>query len=458
MAKKQRHDRPKSRLRKSFARAARRAALAGALTLSAFGCATVRPPALPAPPDNPVTAQLVSPADTADYALRLFSRNAASALTEEEKARMQAMTARERLSFYMDRLCFTAGETLAAGSEGQLRLSETLDSLARLTLLGRPLVDLAIENRIRLCALDNLPPGFAAQYLPDYDAVAAGPQAAREGRVLMMAHEILHAAQERQGLLGYSYNWDLRSRVTRNLSVEAAAEAAEYLIAFEAKLAGDNSYWDYMGGRRGDSRAMKNLIETRYNAALQEGASQYDALRAAGRAAWENMFNSAGWRDFYLNEELGAFLRDIGNGRFDGARRTGYAQFGQDRIDRAGAIGDLPGFTAGGRFPGYESIIGASPKMRWAFEAAEIARLRRMANGDAAAEALRAQALAGGNPYLELDIAGIHARLRAAGWSAQDRHRYFHEHLDDALKTPPPPAPRDATAVARAPLPPVPPS
>ena len=307
--------------------------------------------------------------------------------------------------------------------------------------------------------MSRLPASVLAQYLPALDAVVAGPGASRTGRALTLAHEIMHAAQDENGLLSYNFNWDIQSRVTRNLSVEAAAVASEYLIAFEAKLAGNNAYWSYMSFQYANGIAMKNTVELTYNDALKSGSSQEDALRAAGRAAFENVFNNTWWRDFYLNEELRAYLHDVDKGRFDNTRTTGHYQFGQTKINRAGAVGQNgASFTQGARFPDYNGLLAGNQKMRWAYEAAEIARRDRMANSSRTVESMRAQALLGGNPYLGLDIVAISRDASAQALQPGQKFRPLYERLDDALKaatpTPTPaPAPAPATPVARGPSP-----
>lgn len=442
----------KGRARRSFMKAARRVALTAVFSLGAVSCASNDPKAIELNPGDRIAnvETLPSlppfPADSTDYHQELFRNNAASVLSPFENLRLITMTREQRMDFYMEKLCFTAGEQTVAGTT-QEQLRDAMEDLSRLTFLGKPLVDLAIENNVKLCGMGQLPASVLAQYLPALDAVVAGPSASRAGRALTMAHEIMHAAQDENGLLTYGYNWDMQSRVTRNLSTEAAAVASEYLIAFEAKLAGNNTYWSHMSFQYLNGIAMKNTVEQSYNDAIKTGVTHEQALRAAGRAAFENVFSNTWWRDFYLDGELRAYLQDIDKGRFDNARTTGHYQFGQSRIDRAGAVGrGVPSFTQGARFPDYNGLLAGNQKMRWAFEAADIARRARMTNGAQAVEPMRARALLGGNPYLDLDIVAI---SRAAGMKTLQpgqKFRPLFEHLDDALKSQAP-----ATAIARSP-------
>ncbi len=284
------------------------------------------------------------------------------------------------------------------------------DSLSKLTFLGKPLVDLAGSTGLRLCGLEHLPSGIAAQYLPGKTAVISGPITTKEERVLKLGHEIQHAAQDKNGLLSYDYSWDIQSRVTRNLSIEAAALTMEFMVAYEAKLAGDTAYWDLLqknfGGTTFTDKATYALIEAEYAKSITAGQTKDTALRAAGLAVWEHVFESDDWRNFYLNCELTNYFRDLDEGRFNRGDSISHAQFGQDKIDKAGKVGELPSFTRGAHFPDANGLIARNEKMKWAYEAAEIDRMKKMGGVDSAtASYLRTQALLGGNPYLDLDLA-----------------------------------------------------
>lgn len=458
MGRARKKDKPhnKGRVRNPFAKAARRLALTAAFSLGAVSCASNGPKADELNPGHRIAnveslpALPPPPADSTDYHQELFRNNASNVLTPFDNLRLLRMTRSERMDFYMDKLCFTAGaQTVEGATQEQLR--DAMEDLSRMTFLGKPLVELAIENDVKLCGMSQLPASVLAQYLPALDAVVAGPSGSRAGRALTMAHEIMHAAQDENGLLSYNFNWDMQSRVTRNLSVEAAAVASEYLIAFEAKLVGDNTYWSRMSFHYANGIAMKNTVEQSYNDALKAGETHEQALRAAGRAGFENVFNNTWWRDFYLDGELRSYLQDIDKGRFDNARTTGHYQFGQTKIDLAGAVGQgTSSFTQGARFPDYNGLLAGNQKMRWAFEAAEIARRGRMANNARTVESLRAQALLGGNPYLDLDIVAISREAGTKTLQPGQKFRPLFERLDDALKAQTP-APSPATAIARNP-------
>lgn len=381
------------------------------------------------------------------YEQRLFNYNALPPANTNEANLLGAMTPEQLLQYRMKQVCFKPGTVPTV--QQQKELSEALDSLAKLTYMGKPLVDLAASGNLRFCGLEHLPAGIAAQYLPGVDAVVSGKLGHREEEVMKLAHEIIHATQSKNGLLSYSHEWDIQSRVARNLSIEAAALTAEFMVAFEAKVAGDPSYWDFIqkqyGGTTYNDKELYRLIETTYQSSIDAGKTQETALRDAGKAAFGRVFESDDWRNFYLNLELSLYLTDLADRKFENATTIAHNQFGPELVAKAGRIGANASFTEGATVPNVDALIARSDKMKWAYEAAEIARYRQMgAHTAPTVSMMRAQALLGGNPYLGLDLVKAYRQSIDESWTKDRKFRYLHEVLDEMLK---PPAPLPAPAV-----------
>jgi hypothetical protein len=359
------------------------------------------------------------------------------------------MTEDQRLQYYMKKFCFEADKAVNDNDPKDQAVVSALNTLRTVTFMGRPLVDLAAENHLKLCALKHMPAGTAAQYLPRHVFVAAGPNGQKQGQVLDLAHEITHAAQDRQGLMSYNFSWDIESRVRRNLTIEAAPVALEFAVAYEKKLGGDDSYWEYLK-KHDANTAYTNpdnhrLFEKTYKDNIAAGTSQDDALHAAAHAVFERVFDSQDWRRFYLTSELNSYIEDIANGKFRQFTSIDHNQFGQEQIDKAGKIGDLPSFTKDGHIPAYADLFKGDQKMQWAYEAADLERHRQaLGAGNETVQAMEAQAAANKNPYTGVDFSELNRRINVARWNG--RFQTTWQLMDDLAKEkrPAPPPARPA--------------
>lgn len=444
----------KSAFKKNAAKLARTTGLAVVFAGVAAGCSTTPPVRnLPAANDDFFRPNVAMPVakppvekiiDTVEipYDQQIFFYNAPATPPADEAALLAKMTSNQRAEFYMQKFCFRQGATPEQAA-AQKEVYDALQSLALLPATGKPLIELAAQEGLQFCSLGHLPSGIAAQYLPSNETIVAGPMTKPEGRVLTIAHEIMHAAQDRNKLLNYETNWDIQSRVQRNLSIEAAALTMEFLVAYDAKIAGNDAYWNhmqnYLGGTTYNDDRIYKLIEDTYKTAKDGGATHEESLRKVGAAVWTHVFESDDWRNFYLNHELTIYLRDISENKFVDANTITHAQFA-GKTKNAGKVGPLPSFTDGVAFPSLDSMLAKREKMKWAFEAAEIARMKQMegANGKTVA-ALTAAAQAGNNPYLGLDMADIYKKTTDESWTKGRTFRYIYHVMDEAIK--PPPAP-----------------
>jgi len=395
---------------------------------------TTAPPA--APPSPPLPPAVIP------YDFDLFEKNAAGL----PPAALLPLAQEERRKYLMSKLCFTAGAKPGEVARQQ-ELFDALDDLSKIKTTGASLVNLAIESKLKVCALQHLPAGVAAQYLPSLDTVVASHQEPREERALKMAHEILHAAQGEHALFSHGHNWDIDSRVRATLATEAAAQAVEFMVAFEAHVAGDDRYWKHvqsLGGTTYSDPEIYKQMQQAYDNALKGAKTEEEALRLAGRAAFVRVFDSANWRNFYLNLELQSYLSDVAYNAFagKGAPATG---FSQTDVDFAGLAGGKISFTAGATMPAAPDLIARDQKMRWAYQAVDIAR-HEQAYGVNAPEtvAMFNKAVFDNNPYLLIDIKELYAATGGKHWTDPRKHALLYETMDEmaGVKKQPVPAQR----------------
>jgi len=434
------------RLKENFAKAARKTRRT--LTLSfatacllAGGCGipekqTYNPesyrPVTPAVQEDSRTHRDLRPDSTV---IDLFARNAPEPANDN-------LSPEEQLRFYMDRMCFTADEE---GGAAHRKIRTALQELQKMPLLGAPLVAYAVANDVRFCSLPDMTAGVGAQYVPRIHAIMSSDVGGPEVMMLRIAHEIFHARQDGNALLDYYYSWDVESRVARNMTIEAAAVTAELLIAFEAKQNGNPKVWEHIKQRFSDGvyadAAIYDRIESSFERAKAAGLSDIDAYGFAGRAAFERVFDIDNWRNYYLNFELQSYLSDITSGALDKTTRFTAGGFPPQKAAKAGMIGSgHDSFTAAARRPPLTSLLSHNERMRWAYEAAELERYRRVFGKDAPQTAARAaQYAAGGNPYLALDLAQILEQARAAALPAAGERKkfaYLYEYMDAAIRPP----------------------
>jgi hypothetical protein len=386
------------------------------------------------------------------YAEELFRQND----SEPPSEAVLKMSPAERMQYYMKKFCFEAHTAANDNDPRDQAVVAALNTLSTVTFMGRPLVDLADQEHLRLCALKHMPAGTAAQYLASDTFVAAGQNPKKQGQVLDLAHEITHAAQDKQGLLRYGYVWDIESRVRRNLSIEAAPVALEFAVAYEKKVSGDDSYWEYIKQHDANTaytnKDNHKLFEDIYNASISAGASQNDALRAGARAIFERVFESSDWRNFYLTSELNSYIEDIANGKFRTFTEIHRGVFGQGEVDKAGKIGNLPSFTAGAQLPAYADLFNGNQKMQWAYEAADIERHRQALGAEhETVKTMQKRAADGKNPYIGIDFSEVNRRLSEVRWGGRFQSTW--QVMDEVVKDKSNPKPKPAPAAPCLPAP-----
>ncbi len=403
--------------RKSLKRAT--LAFAGAMTLSTNGLAQQGPVVPLNCPPTVARVPLTPAQPNIPYDERLLRGND----DQPPSAEVLAMTPAQRLQYYMDKYCFTADQIANDNRASDRAMVSAVSTLSGETYMGKPLIDLANQEHLKFCAIKHLPAGVGAQYETGDRLVVSGAQENAIAQVPYIAHELTHAAQTKHGLMSYYFDWDIQSRVRRNLVVEAAPIAMEFSVAYEKKLQGDDRYWEYLKTHNASSAYTNpdnyRLFERTYKDNIAGGATQNDALHAAAHALFERVFDSADWRRFYMTSELNSYIADIAGGRYKDRGPVIHDGFGQDKIDLAGAIGDLPSYTKGAHVPDYADFFkGEDRKLQWAYEAADLARYRQQFGATSPeATVMETDAIHNKNPYINLDMAELSRRIDRANWS-----------------------------------------
>ncbi len=408
------------RLKEIFKAAAKKAVLLPVTAFFLSACTTTGG-VMPAPANDaePVTAHTAHVTDRESdkhpsYEQSLFEMNAETSPKATARVKTE-MTRQQKLNVYMDAFCIKPVNSLDWGLHFQ-DMWTVYPDVAGLTLLGRPLAQQALALNVTYCDLPIFPAGFGGQYLPSLDAVVL-PKGGNDLRLpLVLAHEVVHAAQHKNGELDYAHNWDIESRTRHTMATEGAAFTVEFMVAFEAKLKGKPALWEHLqnGYAPGlfSDETMYKTIEEKYASALAAGKTQNAALEIAAFHGFHRVFENKDWIEFYLDQTLKNYLDDIVAGHM--GETIEKDQYGQKRVDRAGLIGDSGSFTQGASLPTLEKLLSRNNKMRWAFEAAEIARYAKAHGSNSLVVAdMRFRAQQGKNPYLDLDFKQVSKRLAA---------------------------------------------
>ncbi|TAL38470.1 MAG: hypothetical protein EPN97_04025 [Alphaproteobacteria bacterium] len=237
------------------------------------------------------------------------------------------------------------------------------------------------------------------------------------------AHETLHLMQKARGLSEIEPAGDIYSLQSRFLANEAAAHALEVAYAFELAQAGDTRAWEglqtpliYPDGHSTSSPylGLQSAFSGAYAETVRSGASHAHALVAGGKAAVTAFVTTEQEKlDIYNEIVLQVYLSRIGSG-LTGAGETTWTP---EKTKLAGKLTENFSLTQDFVLPEPAARFGKNEEMRWAFEAAEL--YRKKVSGDTAAyTALREKAAAGGNPYLDIDMAAALDRMPGAAFAA----------------------------------------
>ncbi len=429
------------RLKEIFKAAAKKAVL---LPLTAFilsGCGTTggtmgpgrQEPVNDLAPVSTAAPRMIEPEKPFSYEQSLFEMNGEASTTATARVKTE-MTRQQKLGVYMDTFCVKPVNTSDWGLHFQ-DMWTVYPDVAGLTLLGKPLPQQALALNVTYCDLPVFPAGFGGQYLPSLDAVVL-PKSGNDLRLpLVLSHEVVHATQHKNGELDYAYSWDIESRTRHTMATEGAAFTVEFMVAFEAKIRGKQNLWEHLQNGYGpgifSDAEMYKTIEEKYASAVISGKTHEAALTIAAFHAFHRVFENKDWTEFYLDQTLKNYLDDIATGHMGQTVET--SQYGQKRVDRAGIVGDSGSFTQGASLPTLEKLLSRNIKMKWAFEAAEIARYAKAHGTDSLIVAdMRFRARENKNPYLDLDFARVSKRLAAETLLPADKakHRLAYEVMD----------------------------
>lgn len=291
------------------------------------------------------------------------------------------------------------------------------------TLMGPALTQMAEAADLYYC-FKELPPNQVGEFC-NSDGIVKLADHARdrpaESNILTSVHEMIHAMQGINGLLAEDRTWTIGQLQMSTLSYEAAAEAGEAVIALEFKISGDNSLWDSI---MTNNAALGQKTLGAYETAIEKGAKHYQAITAAGAAAFNEQISQQWWLDFYNNRILAryAYLLD---GGFQKAPSNHVYTVGTAR--NTGYITPDFNFTAEvQKFPPYAKRFGNNREMHQAFDYAYLEHLRlTLGEKDAIYLKTLAQLKKEKNPYLGIDIKEAYKR-----WDEDETNTSFLVILD----------------------------
>jgi hypothetical protein len=258
----------------------------------------------------------------------------------------------------------------------------------------------------------------------DYYGIVALNEAKPLYRLIgVAAHETLHLMQKARGLSEIDPAGDIYSLQSRFLANEAAAHALEVAYAFELAQGGDKRAWEglqtplnYPDGHSTPSPylGLQEAFSGGYARAVAAGFSHAQALIAGAQdTITAFVMTEQDKLDIYNEIVLQVYLSRIGN-QLTG---PGAATWTAEKTQLSGKLTENFSLTQGFSLPDPESRFGTNAEMRWAFEAVELYRKR--SSGDTNAyTSLREKAAAGGNPYLNIDMAAALARMPGAALAA----------------------------------------
>ncbi len=268
------------------------------------------------------------------------------------------------------------------------------------------------------------------QYRPDFrgvkHTVLLSPENDVPTNTHVLAHEIMHSIQRFNQSAARYLNWSSRNFAAHGLAMEAGAVTAQFRVSYEMKLNGHSDAWDAqvkLDDPDDRNQQMKQkyvpiaeAFETAHRSSREEGLGESSALQIAGTAAFHAYFESQELRDIYNKKNLNSYIKVMLTGQFDGEFPSGNL----DRFQTLQLTGlyDEAYLTSGPTPPrGDDELFGDNTRLRQAFDAAEIERLRRnpAAESQATCRQALAEAQADGNPYLDVDFSKIPEQVKDCG-------------------------------------------
>jgi hypothetical protein len=354
-------------------------------------------------------------------------------------------TTEEVLKPVLDKTCYRFGE----GMEKARQVTPVLvaiNALKNNSQLGEEVFDLIYKDKIRLCYLKKINEMVDGLYLEDINSFVLTSMADVQERPYVMAHELLHYAQNKNGLSSYAQNTDIHEQVRQVLAMEAAATTLELLISYDENLNGNKKHWEWLTTtefEKGtgvdvifDSK-IHHILESTYQQGIRHQLTRKEALRVTGKAVFEQVFNNDSWRKFYINRLLvNAYISiQDNNGNFTDKPLT------QNYTDLAGKLNSDSSFTSGAKVPAFNDLFKhdlEDKKMYWIYEAAnyEIHSVYAPTHTKEN-EALLKKAYEEKNPYIGLSISKfVDAKIMQdiSGDPAVKKYTYLYQFIDAKIE------------------------
>jgi hypothetical protein len=372
-------------------------------------------------------------------------KNAGDDVADGQDFVLATATTEEVLKPVLDKTCYRFGEGMAKAKQ-VTPLLVAINALKSNSKSGEEVFDLIYKDKIRLCYLKKTNEKIDGLYLEDINSFVLTSMADVTERPYVVAHELLHYAQNKNGLSSYAQNTDIHEQVRQVLTMEAAATTLELLIAYDEKLNGNIKQWEWLTTTEFEKGTGVDVIfdskihhslESTYQQGIQHHLTRKEALRAAGKTVFEHVFNNDSWRKFYINRLLvNAYISiQENNGIFADKPLT------QNYIDLAGKIDSNSSFTRGAKVPAFNDLFKhdqEDKKMYWIYEAAnfEIHSVYAPTHTKENAALLK-KAYEENNPYIGLSISKfVDAKIMQdiSDDPAVKKYDYLYQFIDAKLE------------------------
>jgi hypothetical protein len=328
---------------------------------------------------------------------------------ETQEFVLETATTEEILKPILDKSCYRFGE----GMEKAKQVAPAIIALAALKQnsdLGEEVFQLIYKDKIRLCSLNTMPEGTEALYNEYLKSLILGKYSDPAELPYVIAHESLHYAQHKNLLSSSAQNTNMQEQLRQVLTIDDHG----INVIYDSKV--------------------HHVLETSYQEGIKNNLPPQDALRAAGKAVFEQVFENDSWRRFYIDRTLINYYIAVNekNGDFTGETLT------QDYINTAGKLDKAASFTEGGKVPAFEKLFKNDQKMYWVYEAAHC-QLHALYDPKDSKElfALFQKALDGNNPYLGLPISRLLLEKKQQDRSDDPtvkKYDYLYQFLDAKLE------------------------
>lgn len=230
-------------------------------------------------------------------------------------------------------------------------------------------------------------------------------------QLLVQVHETLHGMQYHNDVNTTDVTRSIRETQMEQLSCEAAAMVSGYLMAIE--LAQDSITDPWKNLRKIDTARADQILAI-WDSLKTLSLPYQQALTETGFIAFHQQFKQQWWLDSYNQGYLLKYLDMTINGEMASLNEK---RFTLSNARKTGYVSPKFNFTAQLKsLPSKNSLFGKDTRMRWAFDCAELYRVKKTGGKNSALyQSMKEYMEEQGNPYLELNMKKVFVGYRFWG-------------------------------------------